>query len=322
MITERELASGSPRRRALVTGGAGFVGSCLANVLQGRGWQVEALDNLSTGDAANVPLGVKLHVGDIQSDSDIQTVMRWAAFDAAVHCAAQTSVERSMKDPELDHAINVLGTRRLAAAARKAGVGRFVFLSSGGAIYGETDEPADERAPLAPLSCYGRNKLMAEEEVREAGHSYCILRPSNVYGPGQRSDPEGGVVAIFRERLLGRKPLEIHCGGEQVRDFLYVMDVAAAVVAALSIQRNAIWNVASGEATRIIDLASVMAALVGSPLEVRHHPRRAGDVGRSLLSPATLLSTGLWGPPLPLIDGLRLTLAPAPEAVPVAVPEQ
>lgn len=129
-------------------------------------------------------------------------------------------------------------------------------------------------------------------------------------------------MAIFRERLLCRKPLEIHCGGEQVRDFVYVMDVAAAVAAALSIQRDAIWNVASGEATRIIDLASAMAALVGSPLEVRHHPRCAGDVGRSLLSPATLLSTGLWGPPLPLIDGLRLTLASATAAVPAAVPEQ
>ena len=201
-------------------------------MLQDRGWQVEALDNLSTGDAANVPLGVKLHVGDIQSDSDIRAVMRAAAFDAVVHCAAQTSVERSMKDPELDHAVNVLGTRSLAAAARQAGVGRFVFLSSGGAIYGETDEPADERAPLVPLNCYGLNKLMAENEVQEAGISYCILRLSNVYGPGQRSDPEGGVVAIFRERLLCGKPLEIHCGGEQVRDFVYVTDVAAAVVAA------------------------------------------------------------------------------------------
>ena len=322
MTIGRESLSGGPQRRARGTGGAGFVGSCVANVLQDRGWQVEALDNLSTGDAANVPLGVKLHVGDIQSDSDIRAVMRGAAFDAVVHCAAQTSVERSMKDPELDHAINVLGTRRLAAAAGQVGVGRFVFLSSGGAIYGETDEPADERALLAPLSCYGLNKLMAEKEVQEAGNSYCILRLSNVYGPGQRSDPEGGVVAIFRERLLCGEPLEVHCGGEQVRDFVYVSDVAAAVAAALSIQLDAIWNVASGQATRIIDLAGAMAALVGSPLEVRHHPRRAGDVGRSLLSPAALLSTGLWGPPLSLADGLCLTLAPAAAAVPAAVPEQ
>ena len=322
MMIERESLGGGAQRRALVTGGAGFVGSCVANVLQDRGWQVEALDNLVTGDATNIPIGVKLHVGDIQSDSDIRAVMRGEAFDTIVHCAAQTSVERSMKEPELDHAINVLGTRRLAAAAREAGVGRFVFLSSGGAIYGETDQPAGESTPLAPLSCYGRNKLTAEKEVQEAGISYGILRPSNIYGPGQRSDPEGGVVAIFRERLLCGKPLVIHCGGEQVRDFVYVTDVAAAVVAALSIERSVIWNVASGQATRIIDLASVMAALVGSPLNVRRHARRAGDVSRSLLSPAALLSTGLWGPPLSLIDGLRLTLAPAPEPVPAAVPEQ
>ena len=321
MTVERRPLSGGTPRRALVTGGAGFVGSCVTNVLQDSGWQVEVLDNLVTGEAANIPVGVKLHVGDIQSDSDIRAVMRGAPFDAIVHCAAQTSVERSMKDPELDHAINVLGTRRLAAAARRAGVGRFVFLSSGGAIYGETVQPADERALLAPLSCYGMNKLRAEKEVQEAGISYCILRPSNIYGPGQRSDPEGGVVAIFRERLLSGKPLEIHCGGEQVRDFVYVMDVAAAVVAALSIEGNVIWNVASGEATRIVDLASVMAALVGSPLEIHRRPRRAGDVGRSLLSPVTLLSTGLWGPPLSLIDGLRLTLAPAAETVPAAVPD-
>jgi UDP-glucose 4-epimerase len=305
--------NGEGQTSALVTGGAGFIGSHVAETLHALGWHVEVLDNLSAGDPANVPAGITLHIGDIRSDADLRAVMRSTRFDAIVHCAAQTSVERSMRDPDLDRQVNVVGTRRLALMAKAWRVRRFVFLSSGGAIYGETAEPADEETMPAPRSYYGLHKYAAEELLRAEGLPYAILRPSNVYGPRQRSDAEGGVVAIFHQRLLAGDLLEIHGSGQQVRDFIHVSDVVGAVLAALATEGDVIWNVASGEATSIIELAEAMAAAGGRPLKVRHRPRRVGDVHRSLLSPATLLATGRWRPPLRLTEGLRLTLAEARE---------
>jgi UDP-glucose 4-epimerase len=222
-----------------------------------------------------------------------------------------------MLEPDLDWDVNVKGTQRLAMAAKASGVRRFVFLSSGGAIYGETPTPANERTMPAPCSYYGLHKYVAEQVLRVEGLPYAILRPSNVYGSRQRSDAEGGVVAVFRQRLLADEPLDIHGDGQQVRDFVFVADVVDAVLAALAIEDKVIWNVASGEATSIINLATAMATVAGRPIEVRYRPRRSGDVDRSLLSTAALLATGLWGPPLPLAEGLRLTLTGAPEVVPV-----
>jgi len=312
------LVSNGDPLYALVTGGAGFIGSHVAKALHALGWHVEVLDNLSSGDPTNVPPGVPLRIGDIRSHADVRAAFGAAQFDAVVHCAGQTSVLRSMLDPDLDWDMNVMGTRRLAMAAKASGVRRFVFLSSGGAIYGETPTPADERTMPAPRSYYGLHKYIAEQFLRAAGLSYSILRPSNVYGSRQRSDAEGGVVAIFRQRLLADEPVDVHGDGQQVRDFILVSDVVGAVLAALAIEDNVIWNVASGEATSIIGLARAMAAVAGRPIEVRYGPRRSGDVDRSLLSTAALRATGLWGLPLPLAEGLRLTLTEAPEVVPVA----
>jgi len=310
------VSNGAPLR-ALVTGGAGFIGSHVAGTLDALGCHVEVLDNLSSGDPTNVPPGVPLRIGDIRSHADVRAAFGAARFDAVVHCAGQTSVLRSMLDPSLDWDVNVMGTRRLAMAAKASGVRRFVFLSSGGAIYGETPRPAGERTMPAPCSYYGLHKYVAEQLLQVEGLPYAILRPSNVYGPRQRSDAEGGVVAIFWQRLLAGEPLDVHGDGQQIRDFVFVADVVDAVLAALAIEDKVIWNVASGEATSIINLATAMATVAGRPLEVRYRPRRPGDVARSLLSTVTLRATGLWGPPLPLVEGLRLTLAEAPEAVPV-----
>jgi UDP-glucose 4-epimerase len=305
--------------RALVTGGAGFIGSHVAEALDALGWYVEVLDNLSSGDPTNVPPGARLRVGDIRSDADVHAAFGAVQFDAVVHCAGQTSVLRSMLDPDLDWGVNVMGTRRLAMAAKASGVRRFVFLSSGGAIYGETPTPADERTMPAPRSYYGLHKYVAEQVLRADGLPYAILRPSNVYGSRQRSDAEGGVVAIFGQRLRAGEPLDVHGDGQQLRDFVSVSDLVGAVLAALAIEDNAIWNVASGEATSITDLAGAMAAVAGRPIEVRYRPRRSGDVERSLLSNAALSATGLWGPPVLLAEGLRLTLTEAPEVVPVVL---
>jgi UDP-glucose 4-epimerase len=296
-------------RAALVTGGAGFIGSHVAEALHALGWHVEVLDNLSAGNPANVPPGVRLHIGDIRSERDLRAVFNGGRFNAVIHCAAQTSVERSMRDPNLDREINVGGTRQVAMRAKASGLRRFVLISSGGAIYGETSEPATEQTPPAPRSHYGLHKCHAEEVLRAEGPPCAVLRPSNVYGPRQRADAEGGAVAIFFQRLLAGEPLDIHGSGRQVRDFVHVSDVVAAVLVALTSEGNAIWNVASGQATSIIALAEEMAALTGHPVEIRHQPRRAGDVYKSLLTATQLLATGLWGPPIPLARGLRLTLA-------------
>lgn len=312
------------RRRALVTGGAGFIGSHVAEALCEQGWDVEVLDNLSTGDPSNLPECVRLHAGDIRSDGDVRDAFAGPRFDAVVHCAAQTSVERSMLDPAADRDVNVAGTRRLAAAARAAGVPRFVFLSTGGAIYGETSSPADERTLPSPRSYYGLHKFAAEQLLATEGISLAVLRPSNVYGMRQRADAEGGVVAIFAGKLEAGEPLEIHGDGLQTRDFVHVSDVVSAVLVALGTPDDVVWNVASGQATTILGLAGTMAQLCGRQADIRFRPRRAGDVAQSLLVPATLLATGAWGPPLFLADGLRLTLpspltAPAEPARPAVV---
>jgi UDP-glucose 4-epimerase len=295
----------------LVTGGAGFIGSHIATALDGSGWRVEVLDDLSAGNPANVPAGVRLHLGDVRSEADLRRVFGGTRFDAVIHCAAQTSVERSMLEPRLDWEINVQGTQRIARVAELSGVQRLVFASSGGAIYGETRLPAAENARAAPRSHYGRHKHAAETLLLAGGVPCTVLRLSNVYGPGQRSDAEGGVVAVFLERLAAGEPLDLHGNGRQVRDFVHVSDVVGAAQLALDNGLTGVWNVASGHGTSIVDLVEEIAALVGRPVEVRRRARRPGDVKRSLIDPGKLLRTGAWGPPLALSEGLRLTAAAA-----------
>ncbi len=308
-MTEQPSNDAIRERRVLVTGGAGFIGSHILDTLLARRCRVEALDNLSSGSQANVPEGVPLHVADVRSASDLRA-LPGTTWDAIVHCAAQTSVERSMKDPEFDREVNVTGTRLLLEAARDAGIGRFVFMSSGGAIYGETKEPATEATLPAPRSYYGLHKYAAEEFVRASGLSFAIIRPSNVYGRRQRADAEGGVVAIFADALCEGRELTIHGDGSQQRDFVHVSDVVAAVFVALEVHEHVVWNVASGAGTSIRELAAAMASQAATGVTTRFAEARAGDVHTSLLSPRALVDTGLWGPPVALEDGLREILPP------------
>jgi UDP-glucose 4-epimerase len=292
----------------LVTGGAGFVGSHIVEGLHAEGRRVHVLDNLTTGRASNVPPGVPLHTGDIRSKAAVDAAVDAAQATVIVHCAAQTSVERSMNDPEFDRDVNETGTDMLVRAAQQGSVRRFVFISSGGAIYGETAEPATEETPPSPRNFYGSHKLLAEECVRAAGLPFAILRPSNIYGPRQRCDAEGGVLAIFSERIVGHLPIEIHGDGRQVRDFLYVSDLVDAIKLAISCSEDVVWNVGSGTATTILDAAVILGEHLGVAPQFVARPRRAGDVDKSLVSPALLKSTGRWGPPVPLRDGLRRLL--------------
>ena len=290
----------------LITGGAGFVGSHVARRLAASR-TVYVLDDLSTGDHANLPPQVAFQLGDIRSETDVRRAVA-NDIEVLVHCAAQTSVARSMANPEDDWEINVAGTHQVARLARQYGVKRFIYFSSGGALYGETKRAAGDSTMPRPASHYGLNKYAGEQIVRLEAPSYAILRPSNIYGPGQRADQEGGVVAIFIERLLAGRTIDLHGDGRQRRDFVYVDDVVDAVELAIEWPNDVIWNVASGRSVSIVELLATLQATAEREALVRRIPARLGDVGISQLSPLRLLDTGRWGPPLDLTAGLRRLL--------------
>jgi UDP-glucose 4-epimerase len=297
----------------LVTGGAGFIGSHIVDRFLQEGWDVTVFDNFSTGAVSNLAPAVRLCRGDLRSDANLAAAFS-RRYDAVIHCAAQGNVALSVQDPDLDFEVNVGGTDRVLHLARSTDVRRLVFISSGGAVYGDTLIPATEATQPAPLSPYGRHKQAAEALVKKA-HSWAILRPANVYGPRQRSDAEGGVVSIFVNRLLQGAPIEVQGDGRQTRDLVYVSDLIDAVVLAVDWPDNVTWNVATGKMTSIIALARLATRIAGSPAHIVAGASRRGDVRHSLLSNAAITATGRWGPPVPLIRGLRQTVAAARDAI-------
>ncbi len=295
-------------RKVLVTGGAGFIGSHIVETLMQDGWRVTVVDDLSGGDRANLPGEVPFVARDI-ADPALMHVFADGAFDAVIHCAAQTSVPRSVADPAFDRQVNLGGTENVVRCAKETGVGRFVFFSSGGAVYGDTAVRADEKTLPAPLSPYGVHKLAAEGYVALSGLSYAILRPANVYGPRQRVGTDGGVIATFVDGLARGETLRVNGDGEQVRDFVYVADVAAAVRSALSWNCSGIWNVASGRETTVNDLARHVGQALGVTPSVVYGPARAGDVRISRLSNERIIRQGLWRPEYTLGQGLAAMIA-------------
>ncbi len=289
-------------RRVLVTGGAGFIGSHLAAAFARRGDMVTVLDDLRTGNITNVPAGVDFVRADL-FDESLPALFAERGFEVVVHCAAQTSVERSVKDPDDDWRINVEGTRHIATLAATAGA-TFVLFSSGGAIYGEVADRAAEDSPAAPLSPYGRSKLAAESAAREIIDTPIIVRPSNVYGPRQRSDLEGGVVSVFLNRALRGEALELHGGGVAVRDFVYVSDVVDAVLRLVDGDHAGTWNVATGNADRVLDVVKAVGAALGRELDVTTAARRAGDIARSCLDSGALRRATGWAPAFGLHEGI------------------
>lgn len=296
--------------RVLVTGGAGFIGSTIARLLRDRGDSVVVLDNLSSGTVENVPSGCELVRADIGERASTELVSDLRP-DVVVHAAAQVSVVRSQADPALDRQVNLVGTAHVIEGARRAGSRRLVFLSSGGAVYGETSGASEMDLPV-PASYYAIHKLAAEHYLAVSGVPYAIARLANVYGPGQRADLEGGVVAIFSAALAEGSPVTIYGSGEQRRDFVHVWDVAAAVLAMLdSPLVGGTWNVGSGESTSVNELLSAMESLAGRTVERRRSPARAGELNDSRLI-ATRAQTDLgWTPRITLREGLRTVLQPA-----------
>lgn len=293
-------------QRVLVTGGAGFIGSHLVDAFVQRGAQVTVVDDLSTGSRDNLRGDVVLVEMDISSPAVVDLVAD-ARPDLVVHAAAQISVSASVLDPTRDRDVNLVGTEHVIRGARAAKAARIVFLSSGGAIYGEATGATEETLP-APQNPYGAHKLAAESYVRFSGLPHGIVRFSNVYGPRQRPGLEGGVIAIFIDACRTTGRVTVFGDGLQTRDFLHVDDAVSATLAVATARVSGTWNVATGTATTILELLAHVERLVGRQAVVIREPRRAGDVATSSLSAARLSAELDWRPMLTLPDGLRATI--------------
>jgi UDP-glucose 4-epimerase len=293
-------------RRVLVTGGAGFVGSHIVDRLVHDGDDVVAVDDLSTGLAANVPPGVPLERMDV-AGGDLRRLALDFRPDAIVHCAALASVSRSIADPSADARVNILGTIAATDVAN-AVAARLVYITSGGALAGPaTTLPVSEDDPVDPISPYGLSKWVGERYVRllGAGHAPAtVLRLANVYGPRQRADLEGGVIAIFIERLRHGLPLEVHGDGLQTRDFVHVADVVDAVARSLDTDASMTFNVATGEGVSIRSLVTVLEAVSDRTATITFSPARAGDIRHSRLDPRRAAEGLGWRPAIALADGL------------------
>jgi UDP-glucose 4-epimerase len=292
--------------RAIVTGGAGFIGSNLVDVLLARGDEVHVLDDLSKGSRDNVPAGAQLHVADIREPD--------AVFDAArpevvFHLAAQADVRVSVDKPALDADVNVLGTIRILEAARRHEA-KVVFASSGGAAYGECDGPAPESAPLLPLAPYGTSKVCGEEYLatwnRLYRTSHVSLRLGNVYGPRQMPHGEAGVVAIFMGLLRDGGTPTIFGDGSQTRDYVYVGDVADAMVRALD-RDGGVYNIGTGIETSVVDLFGAARAASGVDRDPAFAPARLGELQRSVLDPSLAGRELGWRAERSLAQGLSAT---------------
>jgi len=297
--------------RVLVTGGAGFLGSNLVDALVARGDTAIALDDLSTGSRTNIKPGVTLRVADVANDGALYQAVQGQDFEAIVHCASKTKVVESMEKPELYRRVIVDGTRNVIALARDRRARMVVNISTGGAIYGETPTCATEEATTEPPSNYGRFKLDAERLAADAPVPTISLRLGNIYGPRQRTDLEGGVVAIFAAAWKRGQPLTVFGDGEDERDYVYVGDAVDAITSSLAGTWTGVFNVGTGVATSVKALIKAMAEVLGPPPQVFYAAERAGGVelDRSCLDASKAAQTGLWRPKTALAEGLRLTLA-------------
>lgn len=298
--------------RVLVTGGAGFIGSHLADRLVERGDEVTVFDDLSSGHRDFVPAAARFVELDI-TGPDLPKAYAAARPEAVLHLAAQKDPRRSVQEPLFDAEVNVVATLRLLDLAREHGTKQFVFASTGGAIYGDADElPTPETATLRPLSPYGVAKRAAELYLgcyrQLHGLRGAVVRYANVYGPRQLRSGEAAVVPIFLECLLDRRPPRIFGDGEQTRDFVYIDDVAAATLAALDYDGpDAVFNVGTGIETSVNELFRRLAQITGHDGDATHADAVPGEVRRSAVSPEKAARVLGWRPAVDLGTGLDRT---------------
>jgi UDP-glucose 4-epimerase len=306
--------------RALVTGGAGFIGSNLVDALLARGDSVTVVDDLSTGRRSNLDgalaAAAELAELDIREAAALAELVARVQPEIVFHLAAQIDVRRSLADPAFDAAVNVGGTANLLEAMRVADVPRIVFVSTGGAIYGEGAGkalPLDESAPIEPFSAYGQSKFAAEGYLalyqRLYGLTGVSLRLGNVYGPRQDPLGEAGVIAIFCGKLRAGERPTVFGDGTQTRDYIYVGDVVAAALAAAGSDATGPINIGSGIETDVLTLARQLAEIDGSEgFEPEFAPPRAGEVQRIALDASRAERELGWQASTGVAEGLRLTL--------------
>lgn len=311
--------------RILVTGGAGFIGSHIVEQLRQRGDEVAVLDNLSTGSRDNLPSELPFFLADTRDRSQLVAAFDEWRPEIVCHQAAQMSVSRSVREPSFDAEVNVLGFLNVLEQCARISVRRMVFASSGGVLYGEVAEPADENHPQRPISPYGISKMVGEQYLRffakEHGLEAFALRYANVYGPRQNPHGEAGVVAIFCERMLAGQPTTINGDGNCQRDYVFVDDVAAANLLAMSMplpEPFMAFNIGTGRGTNVNQLAEQLfeqCQSVGSAIGLAegcsrpvHGPARAGDLQSNVLNCRRACEQLGWSPQTPLPDGLARTV--------------
>ena len=312
--------------RALVTGGAGFIGSNLVDALVARGDEVVVLDDLSSGRRENLEgalaAGAALKEVDVSDRVAVDAAFADAAFEQVFHLAAQIDVRRSVSDPIFDLDVNVGGTIHLLEAAARAGTKRFLFASTGGAIYGEgagRDLPLAEGAERRPDAPYGQSKLAAEGYLdlygRLHGLSTAALRLGNVYGPRQDPHGEAGVVAIFCGALLAETTPRVFGDGEQTRDYVHVDDVVGAFLAASDSEATGAFNVGTGREANVLEVGRAIAAAYGAEFEPEMAPPRAGEVQRIAIASQRAADELGWRAEVELEDGLARTAKWARDAL-------
>ncbi len=304
--------------RVLVTGGAGFIASHVADLYIENGWEVTVLDDLSTGRRKNVPAAAEFVECGV-NDTRARKLLEEGGFTVLNHHAAQMDVRVSVTDPLLDERVNIAGLINLLEGARRGGVRRVVFASSGGVVYGEGNSlPHGEEALKLPVSPYGVSKLASEYYLamyaQLHGLEVVLLRYANVYGPRQNPHGEAGVVAIFCSRILRQEPLTVYGDGTQTRDYVFVGDVARANLAATTGRLGRLrsiddvaFNVGTGVETSVVELARTILNAAGANVPIEHVDARPGELQRSAVDPGKLEAQWSWRPEVGLAEGLQRT---------------
>lgn len=299
--------------KILITGGAGFIASHITDAFIEEGHQVVVLDDLSSGFEKNINSKAKFVKGDICDKELVEKLFSDENFDIVNHHAAQMDVRLSVKDPTFDANTNIIGTINLLQNSIKYNVKKFMFASTGGAVYGEQSYfPADENHPTQPRSPYGISKLAVEKYLyfynAEYGLNYTVLRYANIYGPRQNPFGEAGVVAIFTTKLLKDEQPIINGSGEQTRDYVFVSDVVKANLLTLNETSNDIYNVGTGIETNVNQLFHKLNNIIGANKEEKHGPAAPGEQMRSVITSEKLFKKFGWKPSTTLDEGLRLTV--------------
>ena len=297
--------------KILVTGGAGFIGSQIADAFIADGHNVCIIDNLSTGNEKNINPKARFFKYDI-GNRDVIKIFEKEKFDIVNHHAAQIDVRKSVSDPIFDANVNILGTINLLQCCIKTGVTKFMFASTGGAVYGEQEYfPADENHPTNPVSPYGITKLTIEKYLffykNEYGLNYTILRYANVYGPRQNPLGEAGVVSIFTNKLLRNESPIINGNGKQTRDYVFVEDVVKANVLNLSNNSSDIYNIGTGIETNVNELFAKLNYIAGEREKEKHGPAAKGEQLRSVITSEKLYKQFNWKPSVKINEGLKIT---------------